>query len=164
MPNRLYGISVLAIAAIVGAYQYIYAPYFPKDEVFKVSIHDKEIMDGREKSRHSLPLFWSKLASHDSSETKFMVKLGINDNGNVEHMWCIDIIGNAVKASCKIDNEPETVHNVKIDQRIDIDPAIISDWMYLKNGKIKGGQSIRILASRLPEEKKAAFQKLFAEE
>ena len=164
MSRKIYVFLVLVVAAVTLIYRFGFKPSMPEDEVVSVSIHDKEILEGREKSRGTLPIFWAKFANHESNETKFMVKLGISDQGRVEHMWCVDIIGNADKATCKIDNEPETVHTVKSGQRIDVDPTIISDWMYLKDGKIKGGQSIRILTSRMPEEKRASFQKLFAEE
>ena len=48
--------------------------------------------------------------------------------------------------------------------KIAVDPALISDWMYRLDGKIKGGETIRVIIPTLPEEEAAYYRSLLAEE
>ena len=57
-------------------------------------------------------------------------------------------------ATCVIGNEPVHVFAVDYGERVDVDPAIISDWMYYRDDKIVGGETIRAILPHL--DKKAA--------
>ena len=55
----------------------------------------------------------------------------------------------------KINNDPELVKNVKIGQSITVEPKQISDWMYINQGKLVGGTTVRVLRDNLsPSERK----------
>jgi len=43
-------------------------------------------------------------------------------------------------------------------QRIQIDPARISDWMYMRNRKIVGNETMRALLLRMPKRQADAFR------
>jgi uncharacterized protein YegJ (DUF2314 family) len=135
-----------------------------EDKVISVADDDKDMNNDILRARSSLPAFWDKFAKPESDEAGFAVKLWITDGKNTEHFWCGQLKGDATKASCAIDNEPQTVFTVKAGQRVKIDPAQISDWMYQKNGKIKGGQTIRALLPKLPEAEAAQYRAMLAEE
>jgi uncharacterized protein YegJ (DUF2314 family) len=134
------------------------------DKTVSVSRYDSAMNAAIEKARDTLPVFWNKRAKPEPDEENFSVKLGISDGNNTEHFWCGEIQGDASEATCVINNEPVTVFTVKIGQRVNIDPAIVSDWMYMKNGKIKGGQTIRALIPSLPEEEAQSYRAMLADE
>jgi uncharacterized protein YegJ (DUF2314 family) len=134
------------------------------DKVVQVSSDDPAMNAAIGKARETLPGFWAKLAKPGAGEAGFSLKLALEDAGQVEHFWCSDIRGDAAKASCVIANEPATVKTVKLGQRVDVAPARISDWMYQKDGKIKGGQSIRVLLATLPQAEADAYRALLADE
>ena len=116
-----------------------------------------------EKARSSLPTFWSKLADPTVDEDGFSLKIAISEGEETEHFWCGEIEGNATKASCRISNEPQVVHSVTEGQRIDVDPKLISDWMYMLNGKIKGGETIRVIIPTLSKDEADYYRSLLAD-
>lgn len=125
----------------------------PADKVILFNSSDPAMNAAIEKARDTLPGFWQLFATPAAGMSDFALKLGISDGKMVEHFWCTNIEGNAARSSCAIDNEPQGVFTVKKGQRVDVDPAIISDWLYWKNGKIVGGQTIRVMVTRMePEE------------
>jgi uncharacterized protein YegJ (DUF2314 family) len=48
-------------------------------------------------------------------------------------------------------------------QRIDVDPKLISDWMYMLNGKIKGGETIRVIIPTLSKDEADYYRNLLAD-
>ena len=97
------------------------------------------------------------------SESEHSLKLALSDGTTTEHFWCGDLQGNSLAATCAIANEPEYVHTVRFGQRVEVDPALISDWMYRRDGKIVGAQTLRVLIPRLPKEEAEAMQAMLAE-
>lgn len=168
MSRRIFGLIPVVLLALgvsyFGGASAILGGAGSGDKTVSVSSEDAEMNAAMQKARDTLPMFWTKHASPESDEESFSVKLGISDGKNVEHFWCGDIKGDAAKASCAIGNEPQSVFTVKIGQRVDIDPAIISDWMYMKSGKIKGGQTIRALIPKLSEEEAQSYRAMLADE
>jgi uncharacterized protein YegJ (DUF2314 family) len=59
----------------------------------------------------------------------------------------------------QIDNQPLEVSNVHPGQRVTVAPEAVTDWMFLKNGKLIGGYTTRVLYARLSPEDKAEFDK-----
>jgi uncharacterized protein YegJ (DUF2314 family) len=59
----------------------------------------------------------------------------------------------------RIDNKPLEVKNVRFGQRVTVDPKEVSDWMFLKDGKLMGGYTTRVLYARLSPEEKAEFDR-----
>jgi uncharacterized protein YegJ (DUF2314 family) len=41
-----------------------------------------------------------------------------------------------------VDNDPEIVTNVKVRDRVEIPEKDISDWMYMRDGKMYGNRTI----------------------
>ena len=133
------------------------------DPVVSFSRDDPTMNAAIEKARSSLPVFWSKLADHAAEEGGFSLKIAISEGEETEHFWCGEIEGNAAKASCSISNEPQVVHSVSMGQRIDVDPKLISDWMYMLNGKIKGGETIRVIIPTLSKDEADYIRNLLAD-
>jgi uncharacterized protein YegJ (DUF2314 family) len=138
-------------------------PAVAEDKVYSFSESDPEMNAAIRKARDSLPIFWSKFAAPSSHEKDFTLKIKIDDENGTEHFWCGMIEGNSTSATCVIDNDPQTVKSVSIGQRIAADPASISDWMYMRDGKIVGGETIRVILPRLSKDEAEEFRSLLAE-
>ncbi len=168
--QRLFGLSIFGVSAAVLAVYSGVLPFDvfpgrePEDKVVQVRSDDADMLAARNKAQATLSSFWAKHDRPGVGEDGFALKLAIRDGENVEHMWCGYVEGTAGKSRCRISNEPETVKTVTFGQTVDVDPAIISDWMYMKDGKIKGGQTIRVLVARMPDEEAETYRKLLAEE
>jgi uncharacterized protein YegJ (DUF2314 family) len=167
MGQRLFGFAAAGVAVLGLAYVTGFVPslsLFSEDKVINVATEDATMNAAIQKARDTLPNFWSKLADHAPNEEAFSLKLAISDGKLTEHFWCGDIRGSAAAANCAIANEPADVHTVKLGQRVEVDPAIISDWMYMQSGKIKGGQTIRALIPHMTPEEADTYRAMLADE
>jgi uncharacterized protein YegJ (DUF2314 family) len=136
----------------------------PKDRIIRFESDDPAMNDAIAKARSSLPDFWTMFAAPAAGVDDFSLKLAISDDTNTEHFWCSQIEGNQEKATCVIANEPQDVHVVAMGQTVDVDPEIISDWMFRKDGKIVGGQTIRVMVTTMEPADAAQYKALLADE
>jgi uncharacterized protein YegJ (DUF2314 family) len=150
---------------LTAAFALIAVPAFAADDPVVHFSEDDPVMNAAiAKARDSLPTFWAKFKAPAANEDGFTLKLGISDGNYTEHFWCADIVGDATKATCVINNEPAQVFTVKFGERVDVDPAIISDWMYLRDGLIVGGETVRVIVDQMPEDEAADLRAMLADE
>ena len=134
-----------------------------EDTVVEFADTDPEMNEAIARARATLPSFWARFSNPSSNEEGFLLKLAISDGDLTEHFWCSDIEGSSARATCVIANEPQEVHIVEYLQRIDVDPALISDWMYKRDGKIEGAETLRVIVTRLPAEEAAVYVELLSD-
>ena len=94
--------------------------------------------------------------------TDFAVKVPIEDKGEIEHFWLTDIVYRNGKFEGVIGNEPGIVTNVKSGQKWTVKKSEISDWMYMRDGKMFGNYTIRPLLKTMSEEEAARFKSIMA--
>ena len=80
------------------------------------------------------------------------VKIGVSDHGSVEYFWLDKLTYNNGVFSGTIDNDPELVKNVKMGQKIDVKKEEIFDWLYMKDGKMYGNYTVRVLLPKMSKE------------
>ena len=85
---------------------------------------------------------------------------GIN---STEHMWANDLERKEGKILGTINNEPRHVNAIRRGQRIEISEGQISEWMYMRAGKIVGKHTMRPLLKRMPPQEAARNQAMLAE-
>ncbi len=129
-----------------------------KETTIQVQENDPEMRAAIEKARASLDRFWTALELKPPGTENFSLKVAITDGDQVEHFLTSDVERtSAGKIFANIDNQPQFVGNVAFGQRIEVPEADISDWMFWRNGKVVGGETLRVLLNRMTaEEKKAA--------
>ena len=145
---------VAALAFTVTLAVTLAAPVRAEDQVVDIARDDAEMNAAIDKARAALPEFWARFADPATNEGDFSLKLGISNEVGTEHFWCGEIEGDAEAATCVIANEPVHVHTVAYGERVAVDPDIISDWLYYRDGKIVGGETLRVMLPHLG--KKAA--------
>lgn len=139
------------------------APALAQDAVIDFATDDPEMNAAIDKARATLPDFWARFAAPGPNESDFSLKLGISDGVNTEHFWCGSIQGDAESATCIIDNQPVHVQTVAYGEEVEVDPAIISDWLYYRDDKIVGGETIRVMIPRMDKKAAAATLARMAE-
>ena len=139
------------------------APVAAEDQVIDFAKSDPEMNAAIAKARAGLPQFWERFGDPEANDSDFSLKLGIEDQGETERFWCGEIEGGAGDATCVIANEPVRVHTVAYGERVAVDPAIISDWLYYRDGKIVGGETIRVILPHLDKKEAAALRAQLAE-
>lgn len=122
---------------------------------------EQEMNAAINRARAELPRFLQAFKNHDGQD--FAVKVPINDGTETERFWLIDISFDGSEFSGKIGNEPGVVHNVKEGQSWKVRKNDISDWMFIKDGKIYVNYTMRPLLKRMPADQAAKWRSRLAE-
>ena len=109
------------------------------------------------KARESLGFFLAAMKANKPDTSGFEVKKCVIDGDQVEHLWVNNLTWDGKAFHGRIDNKPLDVTDVALGRSVTVKPEDLTDWMFLKNGELMGGFTIRVLYSRLSGEDKAKF-------
>ena len=115
------------------------------------------------KARAGLASFWTALANPALETEGYALKVAVKDGDQVEHFWTSDVRRDGDHITAVIANEPQIVSTVKEGQRIEVPDADISDWMYMRKGKIVGNETLRVLLGYMSEEEAAQWKAMLEE-
>ncbi len=105
----------------------------------------------------SLTKFDSALFSNNPEFNSFALKVRFAyGNNNGEHIWLRDITKKQGEYVGIVNNEPEYIPNLKLNDTIMVTRKDISDWMYLAGDTLRGGFTVRLLRDRMPDNERAA--------
>jgi len=123
--------------------------------------YDEKEMDAAiARARSEVDSFIAELSKRNGSD--FAVKVPIQDKDETEHFWLTDIVYRNGKFEGVIGNDPGIVSNVKSGQKWTVKKSEISDWMFMREGKMYGNYTIRPLLKSMPEEEAAKFRSMLA--
>jgi uncharacterized protein YegJ (DUF2314 family) len=122
-----------------------------------VADNDRAMEHAVRNARRSLGFFIAALRKNKPGDTGFEVKKAFIDGNNVEHLWIGYLTFDGKNFHGKVNNRPHDVHNVKLGQSVTVAPGEMSDWMFVKNGKLVGGYTTRVLYARLSPQDRALF-------
>lgn len=130
----------------------------PREErTVQVPEGDPEMGAAIAKARATLDVFWTALAAKAPGTETFSLKVEITDGIEVEHFLTSQVEQTADgRIFANIDNYPQFVRNVTFGQRIEVPQADISDWMFWRDGKVVGGETLRVLLKRMTPDERAA--------
>jgi len=132
-----------------------------KPETLVEGGYDEQEMDAAiARARKEVDSFIAELSKRNGSD--FAVKVPIEDKEEVEHFWLTDIVYRDEKFHGVIGNEPGVVTNVKMGQKWSVKKSEISDWMFIRDGKMHGNYTVRPLLKTMPEEKAEAIKSMLA--
>jgi uncharacterized protein YegJ (DUF2314 family) len=131
----------------------------PADKVTYVADDDPRMNAAMDKARSTVKTFTAALKSPKAGQSAFSIKMGFTDSGNTEHMWLTPVTFDGSKFTGTVNNEPEKVKTVKMGQKVTVAPDKISDWMYIENRKLVGGETLRVLRAALTPAERADFDK-----
>lgn len=152
------------LAAILAAFALASLPMAASaqsDTLVTVPNEDPEMAAAIAKARAGLPAFWQSFARTGSGEEGFAIKVAIKDGADVEHFWLVDVARDGDKLSGTINNEPGIVSNVENGARYEFTEADISDWLFQRNGKMVGNETMRPLLKRMPKAEAAQYRAMY---
>jgi uncharacterized protein YegJ (DUF2314 family) len=158
----LAAVSALAIAVSAGGCSKK-GGQSSKDGFAIVEDNDPDMAAAIAKARASLPRFWQRFEHPGPGESAFCLKVKITDEKGTEHFWVNKIERSGDRIFGVINNEPDIVKVVKLGQRIQIPEADISDWLYMRNGKMVGNYTLRALFKTMTPEEVARHKKRLAD-
>lgn len=124
--------------------------------------YDKaEMQAAQERARSEVDQF--VVVMSQGAGENFAVKAPVRDGEKVEHFWLTGLTYTDGVFTGTINNDPGAVSNVKLGDPRSVPRGEISDWMYMKDGKIHGNYTMRPLLKTLPPDEAAAYRSLLAE-
>jgi uncharacterized protein YegJ (DUF2314 family) len=124
-----------------------------RSPVIDLSSGNAEMNAAIAKARATLPTFWASYEAQKPAETGHSLKVRFaNPKNNGEHIWMADVKTTADgRYSGRFANAPRDLPGRKAGEVALFSESDISDWMFLRNGKIVGGETIRPLLKSLPK-------------
>lgn len=125
----------------------------------KVADNDKAMDKAVEHARKSLGFFIAALKAKKAGDSGFAVKKAFMDGDQVEQIWVDQVTFDGKEFHGRVNNKPLAVHNVRLGEKVTVSPAELTDWMFVKDGKLMGGYGTRVLYARLSPDEQAKFDK-----
>ena len=120
---------------------------------------DPEMNKAIETAGRTVQTFIDALRSPKPGQKGFAIKKQFKEGERGEHIWLTEVSYDGKLFHGTINNEPVNVKNVKLGEKASVAPSDISDWMYVENGTLVGGGTIRVLYNRESSEGKKKFQR-----
>ena len=130
------------------------------DTLIKGGYDEKEMDAAIDRARSEVDSFIAEMTKGNG--TDFAVKVPIQDKDETEHFWLTDIVYRNGKFEGVIGNEPGIVTNVKVGQKWSVKKSEISDWLFMRGGKMYGNYTVRPLLKTMPEEDAAKIRSMLA--
>jgi uncharacterized protein YegJ (DUF2314 family) len=146
--------AVLAIVAVLGA-AVPFAGVMAEDRspIVDVPNGDPEMAAAIAKARATLPVFWASYEAPKASEAGHSLKVRFpTRKNNGEHIWMAEVkkLPDG-RYSGRFANQPRDLPGKRVGDLVEFKEADISDWMFMRNGKIVGGETIKPLLKSMPK-------------
>ncbi|MCK1737379.1 DUF2314 domain-containing protein [Bradyrhizobium sp. 138] len=143
------GVSVFGIPIIGPTHEVVAQDRSP---IVDVRTGDPEMNAAIARARGSLPTFWASYDAPKPSETGHSLKAHFSTRKGGEHIWIAEIkkLPNG-SYSGVFANEPRDLPGKRAGDEVKFAEADISDWMFMRNGKIVGGETIKPLLKSMPK-------------
>jgi uncharacterized protein YegJ (DUF2314 family) len=121
---------------------------------------DVEMNAAIAKARSMLPKFWASYAAPKPWETGHSLKVRFtNSTDSVEHIWMVELRKIADhRYSGRFANVPQCLPGKREGDVAEFEEADISDWLFVRNGKVVGGETIKPLFKSMPKDDADAFR------
>ena len=110
-------------------------------------------------ARDTLATFWASCDAPKPTEVGHALKVRFEVGAVVEHIWVTDVKrlsdGNY---SGLLANEPSDLPGKDIGDQVEFKQIDISDWMFMRNDKVVGGETIKAILKFMPEEEADAMR------
>lgn len=113
---------------------------------------------GIAKAKATYAEFLTALEAKDPASTGFSVKKPFEAREGKEHLWISDVAWDGKKFTGTVGNEPVNVPGLALGQAVEVKPEELSDWMYILDGKLYGGYTIRVMMGEYPPEERKAIE------
>ena len=154
LSKHLKTIAAVAMVAALGlAVHLVGAEAEERSPIVDLSPADAEMNAAIAKARATLPTFWASYEAPKPSEEGHSLKVSFPKprSGN-EHIWMAEVkkLPDG-RYSGRFANQPRDLPGKRIGDLVEFSQADVSDWMFMRNGKIVGGETIRPTLKHMPK-------------
>ncbi len=125
----------------------------PKDK------HHAAMQLAVKEARKTVEKFVAALEHPGPGQQDFEVKKPFIQGNQVEHIWLSDVQLVGKHFQGRIDNQPRKISGLKLGQIVSVHLKDISDWLYIDNGKLVGGYTVRVHYNELSPQQKQEFDR-----
>ena len=162
-------LKMAAVAALVAAVLALITPPWAatmaeyrsdRSPVYNVPNSNPEMAAAIAKARATLPVFWASYEAPKASEAGHSLKVRFpNPRNDGEHIWMAEVkkLPDG-RYSGRFANQPRDLPGKHAGDLAEFAEADISDWMFMRNGKIVGGETIKPLLKSMPKAEAAALR------
>ena len=130
-----------------------------RPEVARIAVDDPLTAAGIVEARRTVGDFLKAYRARGSAQRDFRIKMLVAERGLVEQFWVrVDEASDDTFTGI-VGNHPGDITGVKYGERVTVSARDISDWMYVENGVLRGGYSVRLMHDRLQPEERPAFER-----
>jgi uncharacterized protein YegJ (DUF2314 family) len=128
--------------------------------VVKVTSADADMNAAIARARDTLPTFWASFDAPKPSETGHGLKVRFAVSPDrFEHIWMSEVEklpdGNF---SGRFANQPSDLPGKNEGDQVEFKQVDITDWLFIRNGKVVGGETIKLLLKSMPKEEADAMR------
>lgn len=129
------------------------------DTVIDVATGDPRMTAARERARTGLSTFWKHAAAPGPGEGDFSLKVALpTRSGSLEHIWSLVESRSGDRIVVRISNQPVDIEGVRLGSLLTVSETQVSDWMFRRNGKVVGAESLRVLIETMPPAEAARYR------
>ena len=123
-----------------------------RSPIVDVRTTDPEMNAAIARGRGTLPTFWASYEAPKPSEAGHALKVRFSTRKGGEHIWIAEVkkLPNGAYSG-RFANEPRDLPGKHAGDEVKFSEADISDWMFMRNGKIVGGETIKPTLKSLPK-------------
>ena len=156
LSKRLRILAVVVVIAVLGsAIRLMDAAAEDRSPIIDFANGDLEMAAAIAKARATLPAFWISYEAPKAEEAGHSLKVRFpvpgRSNGG-EHIWMAEVKKlSGGRYSGRFANQPRDLPGKRAGDLVQFAEGDISDWMFTRNGKIVGGETIRPMLKRMPK-------------
>ncbi|QDU51689.1 YegJ family protein [Gimesia panareensis] len=122
-----------------------------------VESDDPKMLAAIDRARETFTEFKTAFEKAGPNQSYFSVKLLIKEGEHQEHVWTTPVRFEGDEYYGTLDNEPYEIKKYVVGDEIHSPVNEISDWMYVADGKLVGGNTLRVVRDSLTKEQQEAF-------
>ncbi|QDT44101.1 hypothetical protein Pan241w_42070 [Gimesia alba] len=123
-----------------------------------IKADDPKMLAAIETARSTFDQFQAAFKESKPSQSDFSVKVLIKEGEHQEHVWTTPVSFSDEEYIGTLDNDPYQIKTMILGDEVRTPKNQISDWMYVENGKLVGGYTVRALRDHLPDKERQEFE------
>lgn len=162
MANRFRCAFVLCAVLVLAGCGASTAPVAVADNdppVIEFESDDPEMQRAVDEARETVAQFVEALENPTPSQSYLGIKARFSEGEVVEYMWLSDVTYDGDRFTGTVANNPRQLTNVRLMDRHEVPADEIADWMIVKDGRLVGGYSLRLLATRASPDEWAEMER-----
>ena len=122
----------------------------------QVDSEDERMNAAISEARQTIPLFLDAYAKRTPTQSGFHLKARFESGDDVEHVWIKDVESSMGELRGTIASDPNMA-GIEFGQRVSLGKEQVTDWMYVDNGYLVGGYTVKAIRAGLSASERAQF-------